>query len=136
MPGPDLPIDKNETETTAKVPEAAPLTSHMFVKRTEKSVFMAAWVDYAPGYKPDTLGEMNANRDNFIKGLCTLTSTQNIRLGMVPGIEFRCESKTTTFKARVYMLGSRPIMIVAGTTKGVDDSTNVETFFNSFEIKQ
>jgi len=136
IPGTELPAEKAETTTIAKVPEAAPYTSHLFVQRTDKGVFLIGWVDYAPNFRPNVQGELAANRDNFVKGLeAKVTSEKPIKLGDIPGIEFTAESKSLVIQSRVYMIGSRPYMLVAGTFTGMNDAANIERFFDSFHIQ-
>ena len=136
MPGPDLPEDKPSTTATAeKNPAAAPYTSHIFLKRSDKGIFMVGWTDYAPGYKPNSQGEMTANRDNFVKGQnATVTYEKAAKLGNISGIEFIAESAKYTFRSRVFMVGPRPYMVLAGTFAGMNDAANVERFLDSFQF--
>lgn len=135
MPGPGEPKDQSATRND---PRLGPYTTHLFLQKTDKGLFMAGWVDYAPAVRLDVKGELAANRDNFVKGVAARVlpgSEHEIRLGDSPGIEFAAESEQAAFKARVYVVGQRPYMIVAATFKGLDDAANVERFLASFQMK-
>ena len=133
MPGPGEPKDDSETKTD---PKLGSYTTHLFMQKTDKGLFMAGWVDYAPTIKLDVQGELAANRDNFAKGVqARVTSERPIALGDSPGIEFTAESEQATFKSRVYVVGQRPYMVIAATLKGLEDAANVERFLASFQLK-
>lgn len=133
MPGPGEPKDESETKTD---PRFGAYTTHLFLQKTDKGLFMAGWVDYAPTVKLDVQGELAANRDNFAKGIgARVISEQAIKLGDSPGIEFNAESEQAIFKSRIYIVGQRPYMIVAATLKGSNDDANVGRFLASFQLK-
>lgn len=138
MPGTQAPEEKAQTVATeTKVPEAAPYSTHLWIAPTDKGIFLVGYVAYAPGYHPSAQSELEANRDNFVKGInAKLISSSATSLGAFPGVEFICESDTRTFKTRVFMVGSRPYQVTAGTNKGIDDSANVEKFLSSFKVTQ
>lgn len=133
MPGPGEPKDVSETKTD---PRFGTYTTHLFLQKTDKGLFMAGWVDYAPAIRLDVQRELVANRDNFVKGIgARVTSERPVALGDSPGIEFNAESEQATFKSRVYVVGQRPYMVVAATLKGLNDAANVERFLASFQLK-
>jgi hypothetical protein len=128
---PEIPPDKSETVQS----EHGPYTTHLFVVR-EKSVFLIGWVDYDPGFNFNPTSELDANRDNFIKGVkATLINSRSLTLDGYQALEFTAETTDTIFKSRVYMVGRRPYQLVAGTAKGLDDSRNVNSFFDSFKVR-
>lgn len=132
MPGPDVPVDKAETSTGA----SGPYTTHLFIQRSDKGPFLVGWVDYAPSMRLNVQGELAANRDNFVKGIkAKVTYEKPITLGTNLGIEFIAEAEGVTFKSRVYIVGRRPYMLVAGTYSGMNDAANVEKFLDSFKLK-
>ena len=134
MPGPDAPKDQTATQTDPKV---GSYTVHLFTKKAEKGFFMAGWVDYAPTVNLDVQGEINANRDNFLKGVkARLTSERPVTLDGHPGLEFTAESDQAVFKSRVYVVGKRPYQLIAITYKGFDDAENVNAFLSSFQLKR
>ena len=134
MPGPDAPRDRPATKTD---PRLGASTVHRFTKKAEKGFFVAVWVDYAPTANLDVRGEINANRDNFLKGVkARLTSERPVALDGHPGLEFTAESNQAVFKSRVYVVGKRAYHLTAVTYKGFDDSANVDAFFSSFQLRR
>lgn len=129
---PEIPTDKSETVQS----EHGPYTTHLFVVRGPKSLFLIGWVDYDPSFNFNPTRELDLNRENFIKGVnATLMNSKSVTLDGYQAIEFMAEKPETIFKSRVYMVGRRPYQLVTGTPKGVDDSLNVNHFFNSFKVR-
>ena len=130
---PEIPTDKSETVDSAH----GPYTTHLFIVRDTTSVYLIGWVDYDPSFNFNRQAELEANRDNFVKGIsATLLSTRPSTIDGYSALEFTAETADRIFKSRVYMVGRRPYQIVIGSPKGMDDSTNVNRFFNSFKITQ
>jgi len=139
MPGDELPVDKAETVTEAKVAASAPYTTHLFVQKANGMVFLVGYVDYAPGYKPDAQAEIEANRDNFNKGIKgQLLSSRAITFEGHLGLEFTAtrENDEAAIRSRVFMVGTRPYMIVVVSPKGMDSTKYIDRFFNSFTLKR
>lgn len=129
---PELVKDQTETKSTAK----GPYTTHLFVARTTKGVYFVGWVDYDPSFNFGIQSELEANRDNFVKGVQgTLLSTTRITLNGNPGLEFTAETPQMFYKSRVYIVGRRPYQLIAGSNKGQDNADNVAQFFESFEVR-
>jgi len=129
---PEIPTDKTETVQS----DHGPYTTHLFVVRGEKSVFLIGWVDYDPSFNFNTTGELDMNRENFLKGVnATLVNNRTVTLDGYQSIEFTAENSETLFKSRVYMVGRRPYQLVAATSKGLDDSININRFFDSFKVR-
>ncbi|PWT80763.1 MAG: hypothetical protein C5B44_04835 [Acidobacteria bacterium] len=129
---PELVKDQAETKSSSK----GPYTTHLFVARTAKGVFLVGWVDYDPSFNFGVQSELEANRDNFVKGVeATLLNSSRITLDGNPGLEFTAETPKTMFKSRVYIVGRRPYQLIAGTYKGQDNSDEVARFFASFEVR-
>ena len=130
---PETPTDKQNVEQS----EHGPYTTHLFIVRDPQSVYLIGWVDYDPTFNFNRTLELEANRDNFVKGIsATLLTTRNTEIDGYPALEFTCETTDRTFKSRVYMVGRRPYQIVIGSPKGVDDSVSLNRFFNSFKISR
>jgi hypothetical protein len=128
---PDIPTDQTETVDSAH----GPYTTHLFVIKDTTSVYLIGWVDYAPSFDFDKKAELEANRDNFVKGIsATLINTRPTIIDGYAAIEFTAETADRVFKSRVYMVGRRPYQIVIGSPKGLDDTANVNRFFNSFKV--
>ena len=129
---PELVKDHAETNSSEK----GPYTTHLFVARTTKGVYLIGWVDYDPAFNFGVQSELEANRDNFVKGVQgTLLNTTRIELNGNPGLEFTAETPQTFYKSRVYIIGRRPYQLIAGSNKGQDNADNVARFFDSFEVR-
>ena len=95
---PEVPTSKTETTPS----EPAPYTTHMFVARDSKNIYMVAWVDYDPGFDFHNRSEMYANRDYFVKNMnATLVNSRLLRVDGYQTLEFRAESVDRIFKSRV-----------------------------------
>ena len=128
---PEIPTDKTETVDSAH----GPYTTHLFIVRDTTSVYLIGWVDYDPSFNFNRQAELEANRDNFVKGInAHLVSTRPTIIDGYSAIEFTAETDDRTFKSRVYMVGRRPYQIVIGSPKGQDDSVSANRFFNSFKV--
>jgi hypothetical protein len=128
---PSIPEDKAETTES----DHGPYTTHLFVVRDEVNVFLIGWVDYDPTFNFNRQAELEANRDNFVKGIkATLTSTRAMVIDGYSVIEFTADTTDRTFKSRVYMVGRRPYQIVIGYPKGEEDIELTNRFFNSFKV--
>lgn len=129
LPGkPEESIDKQNSQH-------GPYTVHIFTAKAPGEVFLVGWVDYDPNFNFNSQKELEANRDNFVKGLkATILGTTPITLGANPGIEFTAENDTAFFRSRVYIVGRRPYQLISVRLKGAQDSPNVAKFFSSFQI--
>jgi hypothetical protein len=99
-------------------------------------MYMTGWVDYAPSFNFDDQKELEANRDNFIKGMKgTLKSSSPITYKTYPALEFEGSTENYTFQSRVYIVGKRPYMIIGMYPNGRDNSQNIARFFSSFDMR-
>jgi hypothetical protein len=129
---PELPQDKSETVDS----QHGPYTTHLFVVRDTTSVYLIGWVDYDPSFNFNRQAEIEANRDNFVKGInATLLNTRPTMIDGYSGLEFTAETADRTFKSRVLLVGRRPYQIVIGSPKGMDNTALVNRFFNSFKVR-
>ncbi len=97
--------------------------------------YVIGWVDYEPTMKLNIQGELEANRDNFVKGVgATLLETKPISLKGNPGLLFTAEKGTTFYTSRVYVINRRPYQLLVATRRGEDHAAEISRFFNSFEI--
>ena len=129
---PETPVDKAETVDSSH----GPYTTHLFIVKDEQSVYLIGYVDYDPNFNFNRQAELEANRDNFVKGIsATLVSTHTTTIDGYNALEFTAETTDRVFKSRVYMVGRRPYQIVIGSPKGFDDSVIVNRFFNSFKVR-
>ena len=128
---PEMPQDKTETVDSAH----GPYTTHLFIVRDATSVYLIGWVDYDPSFNFNRQAEVEANRDNFVKGISAkLISTRPTVINGYSGLEFTAETADRVFKSRVLLVGRRPYQIVIGSPKGMDDTALVNRFFNSFKV--
>lgn len=128
---PETPEDKAETTPS----DHGPYTTHLFIVKDTKNVYLIGWVDYDPGFNFNRTAEIEANRDNFVKGIsATLTSTRSFTIDGYPALEFTADTADRTFKSRVYMVGRRPYQIVIGYPKGEPDAVATNRFFGSFKV--
>ncbi|HET6977313.1 MAG TPA: hypothetical protein VFI24_13375 [Pyrinomonadaceae bacterium] len=127
---PSAPEEKSETTDSSH----GPYTTHLFIVRGQ-TIYLIGWVDYDPSFNFNRVAELEANRDNFVKGLnAKLLSTRPTTIDGYSALEFTAETVDKIFKSRVYMVGRRPYQIVIGSPKGEDDAANVSRFFRSFKV--
>lgn len=130
---PEIPQDKTETVNSAH----GPYTTHLFIVRDTTSVYLIGWVDYDPSFNFNRQAELEANRDNFVKGInARLITTRPTVIDGYSAIEFTAETADRVFKSRVFLVGRRPYQIVIGSPKTLDDTANTERFFNSFKVSK
>jgi hypothetical protein len=129
---PETPTDKTETTDS----QHGPYTTHLFIVKDTTSVYLIGWVDYSPTFNFNRQAELEANRDNFVKGInARLLTTRPTTIDGYSALEFSAETDDRIFKSRVYMVGRRPYQIVIGSPKGIDDTLSVNRFFNSFKVR-
>ena len=129
---PSAPEEKTETTPS----EHGPYTTHLFIVRDTTNVYLIGWVDYDASFNFNRQSELDANRDNFVKGIkATLTSSRTLTLDGYQALEFSAETADRIFRSRVYMVGRRPYQIVVGVPKDNEDPALVNRFFNSFKVK-
>ena len=129
---PELP--NAETPQTTQS-EHGPYTTYLFITKTPTSIFLIGWVDYDPNFNFNRQQELEANRDNFVKGVqATLMDSRTLTIDGYNAIEFIAESETRRFKSRVFMVGRRPYQIVIASPKSEDDAVSTSRFFNSFKV--
>ncbi|HUE83884.1 MAG TPA: hypothetical protein VMM84_17405 [Pyrinomonadaceae bacterium] len=130
-----MPGDPSENVEITDSPHG-PYTTNMFTLSADNRFFMVAWVEYDPNFNFGVQAELNANRDNFVKGFnARLTgATRQITLEGNPGIEFTAERDDAFVKSRVYVVGRRPYMLV-GISRNQND-TEVDRFLSSLEMRR
>ena len=130
-----LPVQPTQqTETTPS--DHGDYITHMFIAKSGLNVYVIAWVDYDPSFQFRPTNELDANRDNFTKGLnATLVSSHNLILNGYQALEFTAETSEATYRSRVFIVGRRPYQLVVRTSKGIEDKENTKRFFESFTVK-
>ena len=121
-----------QTDTAKSYPN---YTTNLFISKTTTDFFVIGWVDYENSYTFDAQKELEANRDNFIKGVNgTLVSTTNTKFNGYQAIEFVTQSGSFYWTSKVFLVGRRPYQLLAGSNTG-KSSENESKFYNSFSIK-
>lgn len=129
---PEIPQDKAETVQS----QHGPYTTHLFILKDTNLVYLIGWVDYDPSFNFNRQAELDANRDNFVKGInATLVSTQSLTIDGYSTVEFKAETADRIFWSRVFMVGRRPYQIVVGYPKGEDLPSDATKFLNSFKVR-
>jgi hypothetical protein len=131
-----MPSEPKKDEKTSESPNG-PYTTTLYTATTpERELYLVGWVDYDPKFNFGVQAELEANRDNFIKGVkAKLLGTTPIRLGTYPGIEFKAElTGRFDIVSRVYIVGRRPYQLIQLTPAGREASANRERFFSSFKL--
>jgi len=129
-------IPKDQPKTTVPT-EHGPYTTHLFIVRDTRNIYLIGWVDYDPSFNFNRQQELEANRDNFVKGLkAKLVDSRFLTLDGYQALEFTAETEDRFFTSRVYMVGRRPYQIVIGSRKGQDETVSLNRFFNSFKISK
>ena len=91
---PEMPTDKADTVQS----EHGPYTTHLFIVRDPVSVYLIGWVDYDPNFNFNRQQELEANRDNFVKGISAkLMSTRPLTLDGYQALEFTAETEDRVF---------------------------------------
>ncbi len=128
---PDTPTEKVETTDSSH----GPYTTHLFIVKDTTSVYLIGWVDYDPSFNFNRQAELEANRDNFVKGInAKLLTNRPTMVNGYSGLEFTAETEDRVFKSRVFLVGRRPYQLVIGSPKEMDDTASVNRFFNSFKV--
>src|ERR1041385_6969735 len=80
----------SQTDSSTTYPK---YTTSLFISKGTSDIFVLGWVDYESSYNFDEQSELEANRDNFIKGISgTLVSTANTTFKGYKAIQFTATS--------------------------------------------
>lgn len=128
-----LPAEpSSQTDTSKSYPS---YVTRLLLSKGNGEMYAIGWVDYESGYKFDEQKELEANRDNFIKGINgTLVSSKNTAFRGYKAVEFTATSGGYLWTSKVFMVGTRPYQLVAGSGTG-KASGNENKFFDSFFMK-
>jgi hypothetical protein len=120
-------------ETTSTKPS---FTLHSFTVTMGRATFVASYTDYAPG-KLDPATALTANRDKFNKSLqATLVASREITLDGHTGIEFTSETPAADVKSQLFLIGNRMFQTATFVFRDVDETRNVNRFFESFKFSK
>jgi hypothetical protein len=108
-------------------------TTHLFTVSAGRAVYLVGFGEYAPTVRLDPQKELEANRDNFNKGIkATLLTSNAYNLDGRLGLEFTSETANGHVKSRVFLVGNRVIQLATLVFKGSDEQRNVDKFLDSF----
>ena len=112
----------------------ASFTLYSFNVTAGRATYFASYSDYLPGkLKPATA--LTSNRDKFNKSLgATPLSSREITVDGHAGIEFTSETPAANVRSQLFLIGNRVVQIVAFVFKDVDETKNVNRFFESFKF--
>jgi hypothetical protein len=107
---------------------------HSFTVTAGRATYVASYSDYEPG-KLDHATALTANRDRFNKSLqATLVSSREISIDGNNGIEFTSETPAANVKSQIILVGNRVFQTATFVFKDVDETRNVDRFFESFKL--
>lgn len=106
---------------------------HLFRVRTPGLIYIFGWTEY--NQKMDVEGEIDADRDNFVKGMKgKLLDETRISQGGVSGRDFTGENAETFFISRVFVSGSRAWQSAVLVRTGTDDTRAAMKFLYSLQL--
>ena len=109
-------------------------TMHAFTVTVGRATYVASYSDYVPG-KLDPKTALTANRDKFNKSLqATLISNREITIDGNTGLEFTSETPAHNVKSQLFLIGNRMFQMATFVYKDVDETRNVNRFFDSFKF--
>jgi hypothetical protein len=125
-----------QTAVTQGTGPGFPFTSQLLLCRAGDEVYIVGWVDYPSDFKPNTDSELQANQDNFIKGVtgAVLSTSTSITHGGLPALEFTGKLNAQLISGRAIMDGSRPYMVVTLTPLAQDRAATIRKFLTSFRL--
>ena len=134
-----LPAQPTEDKKTVESPHG-PYTSTLFTANGTGEFYIVGWVDYDPKFVFNPEAELDANRDNLIKGVNgKLLSSHKITRGGYQGLEFTgefaVESRSFGLKSQVFIVGKRPYMMTYVFLQGKESLENGGKFFPSFKVR-
>ncbi len=107
-------------------------TTHLFTVSVGQAVYLVGFGEYATRV-PDAQKELEANRDNFNKGLkATLLTSNPYNIDGRLGLEFTSETANANLKSRVFIVGNRVIQLATLVSKNSNEQRNVDKFLDSF----
>jgi hypothetical protein len=131
-----FPGTPTRTEGEIAVDQGGPGKTYFYTVDLPDSLFLAGWGHYAPSFKFDNQTELDANRDNFVKGIeAKLDSHRAITFRGAPGLEFDFSKQGALFgRGRVYIIDGKPYQLVAMHRGTALDVARVNRFLDSFRM--
>ena len=114
--------------------EKPSFTLHSFNVTVGRATYIASYSDYVPG-KLDPATALTANCDKFIQSLQgKLISSREITIDGHTGIDFTSETPAANVRSQLFLIGNRMYQTVAFVFRDVDETKNVDRFFESFRF--
>ena len=111
-------------------------TLHSFSVTMGRGTYVASYSDYAREIRLDPGTALTSNRDKFNKGLkATLLTSREITRDGHTGLEFTSETPAANVKSQLFLIGNRMYQTATFVFKDVDETRNVDRFFESFKLK-
>ena len=130
-----MPAKPTESKETQPSPHGD-YTSTIYLAHGVGANFLAGWVDYQPSFNFDVQRELEANRDNFVKGVKgTLLNSKNIAYKTFKALEFEGTTDKFSFKSRVVIVGKRPYLILVAYQPSAESAQMIDKFFSSFDVR-
>jgi hypothetical protein len=109
-------------------------TMHSFTITAGRATYVVSYTDYQQ-IKLAPAAFLNANRDRFNKGLqATLVSSREITVDGHTGIDFTSENPAANIRSQLFLIGKRMFQTASVVFKDVDQTREVNRFFNSFKF--
>ena len=133
-----FPVPAARQTDPPKTENGVTYSSEMYSATLEGQMFLTVYTRYE-GTTINTEKELQANVDNFVKGLSgTGTTTKAIQYSSpwrtIAGIEFTCQTAELSTHGKFFVAGSEVWGIVYGARKGSESAVIEEQFFRSLEI--
>lgn len=129
-----LPGKPERSEGEIAPDQGGPGKTWFYTVTGEDSLFLVGWGEYAPSFKFENQAELDANRDNFVKGIeGDLGAQRAITLGTAPGLEFDFSKAGQLFgRGRTYIIGGKPYQLVFMHRGSALDTARAARFLDSF----
>jgi hypothetical protein len=112
-------------------------TLHSFTVTMGRGTYVATYSDYEPEIKLDPNTALTNNRDKFNKSFqATLLSSREITVDGHTGLEFTSETSAVNLKSQMFLIGNRILQTATMVFKDVDETRNVNRFFDSFQLSR
>ena len=116
------------------IKQKSSFTLHSFNVIVGRATYIASYSDYIPG-KLDPATALTSNRDKFYQSLQgKLISSREITIDGHTGIEFTSETPAANVRSQLFLIGNRMYQTVAFVFRDVDETKNVDRFFESFRF--
>lgn len=116
------------------IKQKSSFTLHSFNVIVGRATYIASYSDYIPG-KLDPATALTSNRDKFNQSLQgKLISSREITIDGHTGIDFTTETPAANVRSQLFLIENRMYQTVAFVFRDVDETKNVDRFFESFRF--